>query len=81
MKEARPYTAFEANNGLCQFTRVPFGVTNGVACFQWEMTEFVHNEHLAGVFPYLDNLTICGKDQGEHDTNLELFLAAENEET
>ena len=40
------------------------------------MTEFVHKEHLAGVFPYLDNLTICGKDQDEHDTNLELFLAA-----
>ena len=75
-KEEQPYTAFEANNGLYQFTRVPFCVTNGVACFQREMTEFVHNEHLAGVFPYLDNLTICGKDQGEHDTNLELFLAA-----
>ena len=56
--------------------RVPFGVTNGVACFQREMTEFVHKEHLAGVFPYLDNLTICRKDQDEHDTNLELFLAA-----
>ena len=40
------------------------------------MTEFVHKEHLAGVFQYLDNLTICGKDQDEHDTNLELFLAA-----
>ena len=40
------------------------------------MTEFVHKEHLAGVSPYLDNLTICGKDQDEHDTNLELFLAA-----
>ena len=43
--EERPYTAFEANNGLYQFTRVPFGVTNGVACFQWEMVEFVHKEH------------------------------------
>ena len=40
------------------------------------MTEFVHKEHLAGVFPYLDNLTTCGKDQDEHDTNLEFFLAA-----
>lgn len=40
------------------------------------MTEFVRKEHLAGVFPYLDNLTICGKDQDEHDANLELFLAA-----
>ena len=33
-KEDKPYTAFEAGGGLYQFTHVPFGVTNGVACFQ-----------------------------------------------
>lgn len=75
-EEERPYTAFEASNGLYQFTRVPFGVTNGVACFQREMTKFVQEENLHGVFPYLDNITICGKDQAEHDANLKLFLAA-----
>ena len=50
-EEERPYTAFEACNGLYQFTRVPFGVTNGVACFQREMANFVQEENLAGVFP------------------------------
>ena len=40
------------------------------------MTEFVHKKHLAGVLPYLDKLTICGKEQDKHDTNLELSLTA-----
>ncbi len=74
--EERPYTAFEACNGLYQFTRVPFGVTNGVACFQREMSNFVKEENLSGVFPYLVNITICGEDQENHDTNLQSFLEA-----
>ena len=28
------------------------------------------------VFPELDDITICGKDQEEHDANLECFLEA-----
>ena len=51
-------------------------VTNGVACFQREMANFVQEENLAGVFPYMDNITICGHDQAEHDVNLDLFLRA-----
>ena len=75
LREAeRPYTAFEACGGLFQFTRVPFGVTNGVACFQWEISNFVRKETLPGVFPYLGSITICGKDQADRDANLEHFL-------
>ena len=33
-EEDKPYTAFEANGKLYQFCRIPFGVTNGIACFQ-----------------------------------------------
>ena len=33
-EEDKPYMAFEANGKLYQFCRIPFGVTNGVACFQ-----------------------------------------------
>lgn len=36
-----PYTAFKAQNNLYQFTCVPFGITNGVACFKREMLKFV----------------------------------------
>ena len=75
-EEDKQYTAFEARNNLYQFTRLPFGVTNGVACLQREMMKFVEQNNLNTVFPYLDNITICGKDQQEHDANLEKFLAA-----
>ena len=75
-EEDKQYTAFEARNNLYQFTRLPFGVTNGVACFQREMMKFIDQNNLNAVFPYLDNITICGKDQQEHDANLEKFLAA-----
>lgn len=44
-----PYTAFKAQNNLYQFTCVPFGITNGVACFQREMLKFVEeNDPAAG---------------------------------
>ncbi|XP_015767631.1 PREDICTED: uncharacterized protein LOC107346353 [Acropora digitifera] len=75
-EDDKPYTAFEAKGGLYQFTRLPFGVTNGVACFQREMMKFVEDNHLKAVFPYIDNITIGGKDQDDHDTNLKLFQEA-----
>ena len=72
----KPYTAFEARNNFCQFTRLPFGVTNGLACFQREMVRFVDEDDLQATFPYLDNAPFCGNDQEEHDVNLEQFLEA-----
>ena len=40
------------------------------------MMKFVEPNNLNAVFPYLDNIAICWKDQQEHDTSLEKFLAA-----
>ena len=74
--EDQPYTAFEARGNLYQFTRLPFGVTDGVACFQREMMKFVDENDLKASFPYLDNVTICGKDQEDHDANMEHFHEA-----
>lgn len=76
LESERKYTAFEACGKLYQFRRVPFGVTNGVACFQRVIDQIVENENLEGTFPYLDDVTIGGKNQEEHDRNLERFLAA-----
>ena len=75
-KEDRPYTAFEANGGLYQFRRLPFGVTNGVACFQREMDRFISDYSLQATYAYLDNITVCGKDKADHDMNLNKFMEA-----
>ncbi|KRY84767.1 Retrovirus-related Pol polyprotein from transposon 17.6, partial [Trichinella pseudospiralis] len=65
VNEERLYTAFEADGSLYQFTRIPFGVTNGVACFQRVINSFIEKEKLKGVVAYLDDVT-----------NLEQFLSA-----
>ncbi|XP_076033649.1 uncharacterized protein LOC143020786 [Oratosquilla oratoria] len=75
LKESdKKYTAFEANGHLYQFCRVPFGVTNGVAVFQRTMDKLVKEENLQCTFPYLDNITIAGRTQEEHDRNVQHFL-------
>ena len=43
------------------------------------MDQLVEKYSLKGVFPYLDNITICGSSQKEHNENLEKFLAAAKE--
>ena len=72
--EEKCSTAFEAACKLYQYKRIPFGVTNGVACFQRVMDEFIGNNKLHGTYAYLDNLTVCSRDQDEHDTSLSRFL-------
>lgn len=72
----KPYTAFEAGGKLYHFVRIPFGVTNGVACFQRIMDSLIKEEGLVGTYAYLDDVTICGMTQQEHDDNLAKFLEA-----
>lgn len=74
LDKEKPYTAFEAGGNLYQFRRIPFGVTNGVASFQRVIDSLIKNEKLEGTFVYLDDITICGNDQEEHDKNLNRFL-------
>ena len=60
----KAYTAFQTGNALYQFTRIPFEVTNGVACFQRIISNIIAEKKMQGFFAYLDNVTIiCGKDQ------------------
>ena len=74
--EYRPYAAFEANGKLYQPKRMPFGVTNGVPCFQRNMDDFIARHNLVNTFAYMDNLTVCGKDNKDHDENLDKLLTA-----
>ena len=72
----KPFTAFEAAGRLWEFNRLPFGVTNGVPKFQRKMDEMVDQEKLSDTYPYLDNITIAGRTQSEHDVNVARFLDA-----
>ncbi|GFW75326.1 adenylate cyclase type 6 [Trichonephila clavipes] len=58
----------ESSTSFC----VPFGVTNGVACFQ-RVIDKIEDEGLTLTYPFIDD-TVCGKDQKEHDDNLEKFM-------
>ena len=72
--EEGKYTAFEAAGSLYQFCRIPFGVTNGVASFQRVMDDIIKRDDLNGTYAYIDNVTICGQNQAEHDLNLKEFM-------
>ena len=38
------------------------------------MVNLIREENLKDTFCYLNNVTICGKDEDEHNNNLKLFL-------
>ena len=63
----RKYTAFEGLGSLYEFCVLPFGVPNGVPCFQQTMDNIVKEEVLLVTFPYMDNVIIAGVDQEDHD--------------
>ena len=73
-EEERQYTAFEAGGKLYQFTRIPVGVTNGVAAFQRKIDRIIDDENLEDTFAFVDNVTICGHNQEEHDKHMKEFL-------
>ena len=72
-EDERIYTAFECGGNLLEFTRVPFGVTNGPAVFQREMDNCIRENSLQASFAYIDNVTIGGMTKDEHDINLKRF--------
>ena len=72
----REYTAFQSGNELYQWQRLPFGLRNAIPEFQRAINHFIEQNSLKGCFPYLDNITIAGVYQSEHDINLKAFLDA-----
>ena len=72
----KKYTTFEANGELLDFNRLPFCLTNGVPIQQRCMDDMVDKEDLKKTHPYRDDVFIGGKNQLEHDQNVEKFRAA-----
>ena len=63
----RLYTAFEADGALWQWKRIPFGLTNVVPCFQRIVDDIIRANNCKGTYAYLDNITVGGSNQQEHD--------------
>ena len=76
LPEDRPFTAFEADGRLLQFTRLPPGLTNAVSCFQRTIHNFIKDNNLDATFAYLDDVLVCGMNTEEHDRNLKRFVDA-----
>ena len=74
--EQRKYTAFEANEQLYQFKRIPFGLKNAVPCFQRVIDAILQEHDCKATFAYLDDITVCGKTREKHDQKLTAFLKA-----
>jgi len=72
----REFTTFQSGNALYQWRRLPFGLTNAVPEFQRTIDYIVRENDLERCYPYLDDKTIAGANQVEHDRNLQAFYVA-----
>ena len=68
------FTSFQACGCLYQYKWLPFGVTNGVSAFQRTIDDLI--ERQKKVYAYLDDITVTGATEEEHDNNLEKLLDA-----
>ena len=74
--EDRSYTTFKAESKLYQYTRLPFGVTNGVSFFQRIIDNIITKYDLRDTYVYLDNISVCGKTMKDYDHNLSALFSA-----
>ncbi|KAK3107078.1 hypothetical protein FSP39_006562 [Pinctada imbricata] len=71
-KESSILTTFITPYGRFRFNRLPFGIASAPEFFQKRMSEEVAG--LPGVLCHMDDILISGKNQEEHDNNLERVL-------
>ena len=71
LEKEKDLTVFEANGELWQFTRLPFGVANGVPAFQKAFYTIV--DGLQGIAVVMDDFVIGGATEAEHDKKLADF--------
>ena len=61
---------------MYQYKRLQFDLTNGVFAFQRVIENFIKPHNLKKVYAYLDDITVTGTTEQEHDQNLERLLKA-----
>ena len=74
LEEEKHLTLFEANGVLCQYTRLPFKVTNGVPAFQKAIYTIVVG--LEGFAVVTDDIVIGGATAEEHDLKCSKYSIA-----
>ena len=66
-KASKQYTAFTVGNlGLFDFNRMPFGLCNAPATFQWLMQNCMGELNLVYCLIYLDDLIVFSRMEEEH---------------
>ena len=65
-KDTREKSAFTTYNGLYEFTRMPFGLWNVPATFQWIMQSVVAGLEWQNCFIYLDDVVVASKTFEKH---------------
>ena len=75
-KADRKFTAFQSGNKLYEFTRIPFGITNGVSAFQRIMDKIIDEEKLESTFVFVDNVIIAGNSKQELSDNVNAYQSS-----
>ena len=61
---------------MYHYKQLSFGRTNGVSAFQQVIDNFIKRRNLKKVYAYLDDITVTGTTEEEHDQKLERLLKA-----
>ena len=73
-ESSKQYTAFVTHDGLYEFNRMSFGLTNAPACFSRLMTRVLQNLNWEIALLYLDDIIVFSKDFEDHMTNLQAIF-------
>ena len=73
-EEDREKTAFTTGFGLFQYNHVPFGMISSGAHMQLYIERILADINGCGCLVYIDDIIVYGKDQEEHDRNLDAVL-------
>ncbi|MGL5772511.1 MAG: reverse transcriptase domain-containing protein, partial [Bacteroidales bacterium] len=72
----RPKTAFRYKNGLYEFIRMPFGLSNAPATFQRAMDIVLKDYNWKCCIPYLDDIIIYSPTIEKHQEDIKNILIA-----
>eukprot|EP00731_Ephydatia_muelleri_P026680 Em0018g780a len=70
--DSRKMCTINTHRGLCQYTRLPFGIASAPAIFQKLMDSVLQG--MSRTVCYIDDILITGDSEDEHLKNLELVL-------